>query len=59
MNHDPVKFCVHCQQPRERAGFRPLPGLRARREVCEICYQKVMEARKRIAATPPIKVPFG
>lgn len=51
MNYDPVKFCFQCQTPRPRQSFRVLHGLKRKRddrEVCELCYTRVMEARLKI-----------
>jgi hypothetical protein len=43
-----MRFCLHGRHMKPRNEFRVLPGLRARREVCESCYQTIMSARNRV-----------
>jgi hypothetical protein len=43
-----MRFCLHGRHMKPRNEFRVLPGLRARREVCESCYQTIMAARERV-----------
>lgn len=47
MNHDPIRFCVHCQLPKPRAGFRPLMHTKNHRVVCESCFEKIREVLKK------------
>jgi hypothetical protein len=49
-NRLPLKFCMHGQHAKPRSQFRVLPGGERRREVCADCYEKIMAARKRLAA---------
>jgi len=42
---DPLKYCFHGQHCMPRAGFRLLPGLKAKRAVCAECYAKIMADR--------------
>ncbi len=42
---DPLKYCFHGQHCMPRAGFRLLPGLKAKRAVCAQCYAKIMADR--------------
>ncbi|MGA8049875.1 MAG: hypothetical protein WCA09_06830 [Burkholderiales bacterium] len=42
---DPLKYCFHGQHCMPRAGFRLLPGLKAKRAVCAECYAKVIADR--------------
>jgi len=59
MNHyGNTRFCLHCQKPRKADGFRPLPGVRARREVCEECYEAVMAKRVMVGDIPASDIPF-
>lgn len=50
MNCDTVRWCTESQHIQPKAGFRPLPGVVPRREVCESCYAKIMAARERVKA---------
>lgn len=47
MNHDTIRWCYHGSHMKPRDTFRPLPGVKPKREVCEECYKRIMEARKR------------
>jgi hypothetical protein len=60
LNYGAVRYCVHCRKIKSAAEFRPLPGLRARREVCAECFSKVMSARQQIreARMKKDSVPF-
>jgi len=42
---DPLKYCFQGQHCMPRAGFRLLPGLKAKRAVCAECYAKIMADR--------------
>lgn len=62
-HHGQDRWCIHSRHMAPSEGFRPLPGLRARREVCADCYEKVMTARKRVKTVtfgdvPADRVPF-
>lgn len=46
--HGKDRFCRHGTHMAPSESFRPLPGVKPRREVCESCYAKIMEARKRV-----------
>lgn len=46
MTTDPIRFCYHGHHMKPRNTFRPLPGVKPKREVCEECYAKIMKARK-------------
>lgn len=41
-----TRFCTHCRYPKPAAGFRPIPGGKIKRIVCESCFVKIREARK-------------
>ena len=45
-NLDPLKYCFHGQHSKPRAGFRTLPGVKMTREVCAVCYEKIMAERR-------------
>ena len=45
-NLSPLKYCFHGQHSKPRATFRPLPGVKVRREVCAECYEKIMADRR-------------
>jgi hypothetical protein len=47
-----MRFCLHGRHMKPRAEFRVLPGVRARREVCEECYQIILAARERVKKEP-------
>ena len=44
-NLNPLRYCFHGQHSKPRAGFRFLPGLKAKRAVCAECYEKIMADR--------------
>jgi hypothetical protein len=43
----PLKYCYHGQHAKPRAGFKALPGLKNKRQVCAACYEKIMADRKK------------
>jgi hypothetical protein len=54
------KWCIHGRHEAPAVSFRPLPGVKPRREVCEACYLKIMAARARvkIGNIDAEKIPF-
>jgi hypothetical protein len=47
VNYDPLRFCRHGSHLMPREGFRVLPGVKNKREVCERCYERVMAEREK------------
>jgi hypothetical protein len=45
-NLNPLKYCFHGQHSKLRSTFRPLPGVKNKRQVCAECYEKIMAERK-------------
>ncbi len=44
---DQLKYCFHGQHSRPLAEFKTLPGTKQKRQVCALCYQKIMTDRKK------------
>lgn len=40
-----TRFCTHCRCAKPTKGFRPIPGGKIRRVVCETCFERIREAR--------------
>jgi hypothetical protein len=51
------KWCVHGAHEAPADTFRPLPGVSPRRDVCQRCYDTIMQARQRLktASHPDIE----
>ena len=51
MNYDPVRFCYHCQRPKRRETFVPIPGPR-KRQICGDCAEERAKREAEIKARP-------